>query len=85
MAAKGKNQSLSLNSRSAVGSFDPIDPMVDPPLPGNELAESLHTTMVERSQLVLQESASQLPSVADVGIATRGVTKIVTATETAVG
>ncbi|BBH09124.1 hypothetical protein Prudu_021540 [Prunus dulcis] len=28
---------------------------------GNELAESLHTTMVERSQLVLQESASQLP------------------------
>ncbi|BBN69207.1 hypothetical protein Prudu_815S000300 [Prunus dulcis] len=28
--------------------------------PGNELAESLHTTMVERSQLVLQESASQL-------------------------
>ncbi|CAL8992066.1 unnamed protein product [Prunus brigantina] len=30
--------------------------------PGNELAESIHTTMVERSQLVLQESASQLPS-----------------------
>ncbi|BBG93573.1 hypothetical protein Prudu_001631 [Prunus dulcis] len=29
--------------------------------PGNELAESLHTTMVERSQLVLQESTSQLP------------------------
>ncbi|CAL9004856.1 unnamed protein product [Prunus brigantina] len=29
--------------------------------PGNELAESLHTTMVERSQLVLQESASELP------------------------
>ncbi|CAL8084971.1 unnamed protein product [Prunus armeniaca] len=29
--------------------------------PGNELAESLHTTMVERSQLVLQQSASQLP------------------------
>ncbi|CAL2245444.1 unnamed protein product [Prunus armeniaca] len=29
--------------------------------PGDELAESLHTTMVERSQLVLQESASQLP------------------------
>ncbi|CAL2276211.1 unnamed protein product [Prunus armeniaca] len=29
--------------------------------PGNELAESLHTTMVEMSQLVLQESASQLP------------------------
>ncbi|CAL2246737.1 unnamed protein product [Prunus armeniaca] len=29
--------------------------------PGNELAESLHMTMVERSQLVLQESASQLP------------------------
>ncbi|CAL8169283.1 unnamed protein product [Prunus armeniaca] len=29
--------------------------------PGNELAESLHTTMVERSQFVLQESASQLP------------------------
>ncbi|CAL9020235.1 unnamed protein product [Prunus brigantina] len=29
--------------------------------PGNELAQSLHTTMVERSQLVLQESASQLP------------------------
>ncbi|BBH02227.1 hypothetical protein Prudu_012736, partial [Prunus dulcis] len=29
--------------------------------PRNELAESLHTTMVERSQLVLQESASQLP------------------------
>ncbi|CAL9025682.1 unnamed protein product, partial [Prunus brigantina] len=28
---------------------------------GNELVESLHTTMVERSQLVLQESASQLP------------------------
>ncbi|BBH02702.1 hypothetical protein Prudu_013357 [Prunus dulcis] len=28
--------------------------------PGNELAESFHTTMVERSQLVLQESASQL-------------------------
>ncbi|CAL2277858.1 unnamed protein product [Prunus armeniaca] len=28
---------------------------------GNELAESLHTTMVEKSQLVLQESASQLP------------------------
>ncbi|CAL8082170.1 unnamed protein product [Prunus armeniaca] len=26
--------------------------------PGNELAESLHTTMVERSQLVLQESTS---------------------------
>ncbi|CAL2250225.1 unnamed protein product [Prunus armeniaca] len=32
MAAKGKNQSLPLNSRSAVGSSDPIDPMVDPPL-----------------------------------------------------
>lgn len=31
MAAKGKNQSLPLNSRSAVGSSDPIDPMVDPP------------------------------------------------------
>ncbi|CAL8997873.1 unnamed protein product, partial [Prunus brigantina] len=30
--------------------------------PGNELAESIHTTMVERSQLVLQEFASQLPS-----------------------
>ncbi|CAL9012899.1 unnamed protein product, partial [Prunus brigantina] len=29
--------------------------------PGNELAESLHTTMMESSQLVLQESASQLP------------------------
>ncbi|CAL8091557.1 unnamed protein product [Prunus armeniaca] len=29
--------------------------------PRNELAESLHTTMVERSQLVLQESTSQLP------------------------
>ncbi|CAL9007224.1 unnamed protein product [Prunus brigantina] len=29
--------------------------------PGNELAQSIHTTMVERSQLVLQESASQLP------------------------
>ncbi|CAL2272024.1 unnamed protein product [Prunus armeniaca] len=29
--------------------------------PGNELAESLNTTMVERSQFVLQESASQLP------------------------
>ncbi|CAL2238336.1 unnamed protein product [Prunus armeniaca] len=29
--------------------------------PEDELAESLHTTMVERSQLVLQESASQLP------------------------
>ncbi|CAL2238294.1 unnamed protein product [Prunus armeniaca] len=29
--------------------------------PGNELAESIHTTMVEKSQLVLQESASQLP------------------------
>ncbi|CAL9004113.1 unnamed protein product, partial [Prunus brigantina] len=29
--------------------------------PGNELVESLHTTMVERSQLVLQDSASQLP------------------------
>ncbi|KAL6288722.1 hypothetical protein ACE6H2_006232 [Prunus campanulata] len=29
--------------------------------PGNELAESLHTTMIEKSQLVLQESASQLP------------------------
>ncbi|CAL2225476.1 unnamed protein product [Prunus armeniaca] len=29
--------------------------------PGNELTESLHTTMVERSKLVLQESASQLP------------------------
>ncbi|CAL8163992.1 unnamed protein product [Prunus armeniaca] len=29
--------------------------------PGNELAESFHTTMVKRSQLVLQESASQLP------------------------
>ncbi|CAL2276881.1 unnamed protein product [Prunus armeniaca] len=29
--------------------------------PGNELAESLHTMMVERSQLVLQEFASQLP------------------------
>ncbi|CAL2228325.1 unnamed protein product [Prunus armeniaca] len=28
--------------------------------PGNELAESIHTTIVERSQLVLQESASQL-------------------------
>ncbi|CAL2255580.1 unnamed protein product [Prunus armeniaca] len=28
---------------------------------GNELAESFHTTMVEKSQLVLQESASQLP------------------------
>ncbi|CAL8991650.1 unnamed protein product [Prunus brigantina] len=28
---------------------------------GNELAESLYTTMVEKSQLVLQESASQLP------------------------
>ncbi|KAL6275968.1 hypothetical protein ACE6H2_019569 [Prunus campanulata] len=29
--------------------------------PGNELAESLHTTMIEKSQLVLQESGSQLP------------------------
>ncbi|CAL8084894.1 unnamed protein product [Prunus armeniaca] len=29
--------------------------------PGNELAKSFHTTMMERSQLVLQESASQLP------------------------
>ncbi|CAL8133900.1 unnamed protein product [Prunus armeniaca] len=29
--------------------------------PRNELAESLHTTMMEKSQLVLQESASQLP------------------------
>ncbi|CAL9001604.1 unnamed protein product [Prunus brigantina] len=29
--------------------------------PRNELAESIHMTMVERSQLVLQESASQLP------------------------
>ncbi|CAL8118562.1 unnamed protein product [Prunus armeniaca] len=29
--------------------------------PGNELAESLHTMMMEKSQLVLQESASQLP------------------------
>ncbi|CAL9006455.1 unnamed protein product [Prunus brigantina] len=28
---------------------------------GNELAESLHATMVERSQMVLHESASQLP------------------------
>ncbi|KAB2630696.1 hypothetical protein D8674_008215 [Pyrus ussuriensis x Pyrus communis] len=30
--------------------------------PGNELIKSLHATMVEKSQLVLQESASQLPS-----------------------
>ncbi|CAN6691999.1 unnamed protein product [Malus baccata var. baccata] len=30
--------------------------------PENELTESLHATMVEKSQLVLQESASQLPS-----------------------
>ncbi|XP_021820233.1 uncharacterized protein LOC110761954 [Prunus avium] len=29
--------------------------------PGNELAESIHMTMIEKSQLVLQESASQLP------------------------
>ncbi|CAL2266802.1 unnamed protein product [Prunus armeniaca] len=29
--------------------------------PGNELVESFHTTIVKRSQLVLQESASQLP------------------------
>ncbi|CAL9018522.1 unnamed protein product [Prunus brigantina] len=29
--------------------------------PGNELAESLYATMTEKSQLVLQESASQLP------------------------
>ncbi|CAL2253811.1 unnamed protein product [Prunus armeniaca] len=29
--------------------------------PRNELVESIHTTMVERSQLALQESASQLP------------------------
>ncbi|CAL2228549.1 unnamed protein product [Prunus armeniaca] len=29
--------------------------------PGNELAESLHAMMMEKSQLVLQESASQLP------------------------
>ncbi|CAL2247823.1 unnamed protein product [Prunus armeniaca] len=29
--------------------------------PGNELAESLHTMMMEKSQMVLQESASQLP------------------------
>ncbi|CAL2246220.1 unnamed protein product [Prunus armeniaca] len=29
--------------------------------PGNELVESLHITMVERCQLVLQESTSQLP------------------------
>ncbi|KAL6289094.1 hypothetical protein ACE6H2_006604 [Prunus campanulata] len=29
--------------------------------PGNELVESLHATMMEKSQLVLQESASQLP------------------------
>ncbi|BBH05388.1 hypothetical protein Prudu_016757 [Prunus dulcis] len=29
--------------------------------PGNELGESFHTTMVERSQLVFQESRSQLP------------------------
>ncbi|CAL9011656.1 unnamed protein product, partial [Prunus brigantina] len=27
----------------------------------NELVKSLHTTMMEKSQLVLQESASQLP------------------------
>ncbi|CAL8990533.1 unnamed protein product [Prunus brigantina] len=29
--------------------------------PGDELAESLHSTMIEKSQSVLQESASQLP------------------------
>ncbi|CAL9016731.1 unnamed protein product [Prunus brigantina] len=29
--------------------------------PGNELTESLHSTMMEKSQLVLQEPASQLP------------------------
>ncbi|KAL6296579.1 hypothetical protein ACE6H2_004721 [Prunus campanulata] len=29
--------------------------------PGNELAESLHVTMMEKSQLVFQESDSQLP------------------------
>ncbi|XP_070665037.1 uncharacterized protein [Malus domestica] len=29
--------------------------------PRDELTESLHTTMVEKSQSVLQESASQLP------------------------
>ncbi|XP_070683484.1 uncharacterized protein [Malus domestica] len=43
--------------------FPNIDVLADVYVrPGNELTESLHVTMVEKSQSVLQESASQLPS-----------------------
>ncbi|CAL2227821.1 unnamed protein product [Prunus armeniaca] len=55
--------SYRMDARQRGGSkFPEIDVFGDVYIrPGNELAESLHTTMVERSQLVLQESASQLP------------------------
>ncbi|CAL9005259.1 unnamed protein product, partial [Prunus brigantina] len=55
--------SYRMDARRREGSkFPEIDVFCDVYVrPGNELAESLHTTMVERSQLVLQESASQLP------------------------
>ncbi|CAL2271139.1 unnamed protein product [Prunus armeniaca] len=55
--------SYRMDARRRAGSkFPEIDVFGDVYVrPGNELAESIHTTMVERSQLVLQESASQLP------------------------
>ncbi|BBN70196.1 hypothetical protein Prudu_1445S001000, partial [Prunus dulcis] len=58
-----KRPNLRMDARRREGSkFPEIDVFGDVYVrPGNELAESLHTTMVERSQLVLQESASQLP------------------------
>ncbi|BBH02369.1 hypothetical protein Prudu_012909, partial [Prunus dulcis] len=60
---KGNKKKKTVLHHSEGGSkFPEIDVFGDVYVrPGNELAESLHTTMVERSQLVLQESASQLP------------------------
>ncbi|CAL2228417.1 unnamed protein product [Prunus armeniaca] len=59
---KGNRKKKTLLHHSGGSKFPEIDVFGDVYVqPGNELAESLHTTMVERSQLVLQESASQLP------------------------
>ncbi|XP_070683367.1 uncharacterized protein [Malus domestica] len=53
-----------MEARRKEGSkFPKIDVFADVYVrPGNELTESLHATMVDKSQLVLQESASQLSS-----------------------
>ncbi|BBG93088.1 hypothetical protein Prudu_000997, partial [Prunus dulcis] len=59
---KGNRKKKTLLHHSGGSKFPEIDFFGDVYVrPRNELAESLHTTMVERSQLVLQESASQLP------------------------